>query len=139
MKRITDWEAALHSFARSQVGKPFVWGETNCISLSLRAIDAQCGTSLHEKGRHFMSSALRARAFVKKQGLAGLVKRLEAEGLVIVPANFERVGDVQLVETSETLGSSVILGRQHLSSSEAEGVRLYDGKLLQASITLGVR
>jgi len=139
MKRLPDWEVLLMTFARSEVGRPFAWGETNCVSLALRALDVQYGTSLHVKYSHFMSSEKRAMAFVAKQGIDSLVHRFCLNGFSVIPKNFEQVGDVQFGEMPGNIGSAVILGRQHLSSTAVGGVQLFDGRLLNSSITIGAR
>jgi hypothetical protein len=139
VKRLPDWEVRLMDFAKAEVGRPFEWGETNCVSLGFRALDAQCGTGLHAKYRHFMSSEQRAMAFVAKHGLSGLVERVAAMGFVEIPKNFEQVGDVQFCEIPGNIGASVILGRQRLSSTADGGVQLFDGRMLGASVTMGAR
>lgn len=127
------------AFARAEVGRPFAWGETNCVSLGLRALDVQCGTDFHATWRHFMSTERRAMAFVLHQGIDGIIERLQSRGLTVIRKNFEQVGDVQFCEVPGNIGSAVILGRQHLSSSAAGGVQLFDGRLLEASVTIGAR
>lgn len=139
MSRIPNWEVALAKFATAELGKPFVWGETNCVSLAIRALDVQCGDNYHACVKHFMSSELRAGAFVRKQGLAGIVSRLKARGIAVIPQNFEQVGDVRFVQTEVTIGASVLLGRKALSSTQEAGVALYDASILGCDVTMGVR
>lgn len=139
MSRIANWEVALANFVTAEVGKPFIWGETNCVSLAARALDIQSGENYHPCVKHFMSSEIRARAFVRKQGIAGIVSRLKERGLVVVPKNFEQIGDVCFVQTETTIGASVLLGRKALSSSQKNGVALFNANTLGCDVTMGIR
>lgn len=139
--RLPDWEIALAAFARTQCGQPFVWGQTNCVSLAFRALDAMCGSNLQALHWRSMRSQTRALAWVRRHGLAGLVDVLQGAGLVLVPRNFEQPGDVCLVNLpGPTIGASVVLGRLRLSSTSEEGVGLFSPEVLAVpDVILGVR
>lgn len=140
MKRFDDADLRLIAFAREQLGQPFAWGETNCVMLALRALDAQCGSDLAARHMRYMSSERRAVAWVARHGLAGLVQRFVAEGLVEVAPTFIQAGDVALVEMPGNIGAAVYLGRNFLSSSSALGViQLRPADLAPPSVVIGVR
>jgi len=138
--RLPDWELRLAAFARAQCGQPFVWGQTNCVSLALRALDAMHGSNLQALHWRSMRSQTRALAWVHRNGLAGLVEVLQGAGLVQVPRNFEQPGDVCLVNLpGPTIGASVVLGRLHLSST-LNGVGLFSPDALAVpDVIMGVR
>lgn len=112
-------------FARAEIGRPFVWGDTNCVMLAVRALDAQAGTDIGPRHRHCMSSALRAAAWSRRHGLAGLVATLTAEGCTPVDPATPATGDVLLGHTRDgQLAAHVYLGRHVLSSTATAGVCL---------------
>lgn len=127
------------TFATGIVGTPFVWGSTNCVALALRALDAQYGTTLLVKHKHFMTSERRAKVGILRQGMAGIIERLQEDGFSVIPENYEQIGDVQFCIVPYNIGASVILGRQHLSSTVDDGVKLYDGRMLGKTLTIGGR
>lgn len=140
MKRFDDAELRLIAWARAEIGKPFAWGETNCVSLALRALDVQCGSDLSERYRRNMSSERRAVAWVARNGLAGLVQKFVAEGCVEIAPSFIQAGDIALVEIPGNIGASIYLGRNFLSSSVARGVhQLRPAELVAPSVVIGVR
>lgn len=140
MKRFDDADLRLIAFAREHLGKPFVWGETNCLALALRALDAQCGTDIATRHSKYMASELRAMAWVARHGLAGVVNRLLAEGAVEVAPAFIQSGDIALVEMPGNIGAATYLGRNYLSSSSALGViQLRPTDLAPPTVVIGVR
>src|SRR3970040_964587 len=46
MHRRLDWRSRLHAWGTAQVGKPFVWGETDCGSLSRKALEMMFGVDI---------------------------------------------------------------------------------------------
>ena len=140
MRRFDDAELRLIAWARGEIGKPFAWVETNCVSLALRALDVQCGSDLSERYRRNMSSERRAVAWVARNGLAGLVQKFIAEGCVEVAPSFIRAGDIALVEMPGNIGASIYLGRNFLSVSGERGVhQLRPAELVEPSVVIGVR
>jgi hypothetical protein len=140
MKRFDDHDLRLIAFARQEIGKPFAWGETNCVSLALRAIDVQCGTDLAGQNCKRMSTERRAMAWVARNGLSGLVQRLRDEGVIEIALSFIQTGDIALVEMAGNIGASVYLGRNYLSSSSDLGViQLRPASISAPSIVMGVR
>ena len=140
MKRFDDADLRLIAFAREQLGKPFVWGETNCLAIALRALDVQCGTDIAARYSKYMASERRAMSWVARHGLAGVVSRLIEEGAVEVAPAWIQTGDIALVEMPGNIGAAVYLGRNYLSSSSALGViQVRPADLAVPSIVIGVR
>jgi hypothetical protein len=140
ISRQMNAQVDLVRWASSQIGNAFVWGETNCLALALTAIDVQCGSALMDKFRRQMSSELRAQAWVKKHGFAGLVESFLSEGLVEIEPAFIQPGDLALVTLPDTLGASIFLGQQYLSSTAAGGVAIFGKHALRdPEIIVGVR
>lgn len=43
MRRVRNWDVSIVQFAKEVVGKPFVWGETDCASLLYRVYEIMHG------------------------------------------------------------------------------------------------
>lgn len=121
---IAQPEILLQQFVRREVGRPFVWGETNCVALALRAVDAMHGTALHAAHRKHMTTPVRARAWTRKNGARGVIEQLVADGLEELAPAFAQVGDILVGETADgQIAAHICLGTRVLSSTEADGVR----------------
>lgn len=46
LQRRPDWRAVLHEWARTVQGKPYVWGETDCVSLTRNLLAQLFGEDL---------------------------------------------------------------------------------------------
>lgn len=116
-------ETLLAEFAAREQGRPFVWGETNCVALALRWLDTVSGGSLHRRHCAQMSSAPRAAAWTRRHGARGLVDQMRAAGLTELLPAFARPGDV-LIGSSEDdqIAAHIVLGRRLLSATAAQGV-----------------
>lgn len=118
-------EIRLMEFVRDELGRPFEWGETNCLALALRAMDAMHGTNLHATHRHRMSSAARALAGTREHGLKGVMMFLQQHGLTALTLNYAQEGDILLGLTEDgQIAAHVSLGNRVLSSTQADGVIL---------------
>lgn len=137
---ITHPDILLMQFARAEIGRPFMWGETNCVALALRALDVQCGSALMRCYRKHMASEQRALVWVARNGLAGLIERFIREGCREIAPNFIQAGDVAFSELPGSIGAAVYLGRNFLSSSPEAGVRQFRPvELMPPSVVIGVR
>lgn len=116
-------ELRLMAFVRAELGRPFVWGDTNCVALALRAVDAMHGTELFARHRHRMCSAIRAQAWARKHGAVGVIIELLRDGLIEVDPNYAQPGDILVGTTQDgQIAAHVCLGTRVLSSTEADGV-----------------
>ena len=141
--RKQDAVARLAMFANQEYGKPFTWGETNCVALALRAIDAQCDSNLINIGREFMSTERAALVWVGRNGGAdGLFDLLISRyGFEQVFEDFVNDGDIALKQGDRTINSYVFISGHWLSSTPDLGVRLFrdDEVNLENALYLGVR
>jgi hypothetical protein len=116
-------ELRLMAFARAELGRPFAWGDTNCVALALRAVDAMHGTELFIRHRRHMRSARRALAWTRDHGTVGVIIELLRDGLVEVDPRYAQPGDLLIGTTPDgQIAAHVCLGERVLSSTEADGV-----------------
>lgn len=140
IRRTNDFDLRLARFAQQEIGRPFEWGSTNCVMLSLRAIDCMCCTTLAEEYAHPMRSARAASCWVRRHGLPGMIDALRDVGLVEVRPGFEQPGDLRLTACDGTLCAHVYMGGSWLSSTAEDGVIvIHSDGLLPADIIMGVR
>ena len=120
--KLPDWESRLFAFAEAAVGRPFLWGEWDCVLLTARALDAMGAHGLTEKYQgawHGPASALRyARRFLS------VTDGLQRAGCRPVRPGFQQVGDILLVRQGPFELGHVCLGSTVLSVDEASGVFL---------------
>lgn len=122
---IAQPDLLLQQFVRAELGRMFIWGETNCVALALRAVDAMHGTGLHAAHRKHMATATRARAWTRKHGARGVIDQLLADGLMEVEPAFAQEGDILIGETADgQIAAHVALGARVLSATETAGVCL---------------
>lgn len=120
---ISQADVRLMQFCRAEVGRMFIWGETNCVALALRAVDTMHGTALHAQHRKHMATATRALAWTRKHGARGVIDQLIADGLTEIDPAFAQEGDVLIGETADgQIAAHVCLGVRVLSATEAAGV-----------------
>ena len=120
MMRPRNWDVALAQWARSVVGQPFVWGETDCVWLVRAALRTIYGRDVLPATPSWstLRGAKRAAA-VTTIGAA-----LEGVGAVVVPFVSAQAGDVLMLgrETSGFDGVGVVLDEQVLLANPDRGV-----------------
>lgn len=80
----------LVKWAATKVGRPFIWGKTDCTTITLEGIEQYYGLKLPVENTWVsLKEALRA---YKKYGKPPEV--LQEAGLQIIQKNFEQTGDV---------------------------------------------
>jgi hypothetical protein len=80
----------LITWASSKIGKPFIWGESDCTTLSLEGINIYYGNIFNiENTWNSFKEALRA---FKKYGTP--MDILTKEGFTIVTKKYEQTGDI---------------------------------------------
>lgn len=141
MIRIPHADVIVHAWSGAEIGRPFLWGETNCVALALRALDLQAGTQVMDKYRRHMVSARRAAAWCRSYAVADIARLLEGDGFTVLDASFSQPGDIVLAPWPGSISAAVCLGgRQRLSSTEVQGVALFDfGGLAAPTLAVGVR
>jgi len=131
-------EPALISWAESRLGRPFIWGETDCNVLALEALDVITnGNNVAiAKGKyHSKLGAIRFLARLGK-GLADVVK--EADGVEIDTCRY-KTGDFLIMDHTAYEMAHVYLDGRLFSSHPETGVRLFkpvDQALTRAAFTV---
>lgn len=142
MTKIQHWRQALTAWVNQQNGKPFVWGETNCIALALAATDVQTGGALLPTYRHHMSSASRAQAWTRRNDLEKLKQILVGHGMTQLSSlTLADDGDILLAEHNG-LYAHIFVSGKCLSATLDHGVQLYawhEIVLHENAVLLGVR
>lgn len=121
MRRRRDWDARLERWARKQLGRPFVWGSTDCASLVRGVIAA-----LYEGGKKKMSAQPgwtteqgAIRALKRTGGVDAVLRRLGAE---VVPPAFAQRADVVVVDRDPLPATGVVVAAGVLVSTPERGV-----------------
>lgn len=120
--RERNWDLALHELRLSLVGAPFVWGETDCVSVVRRSWELVFGGDLLEHLPHYASGS-EARAALSMTG--GLGMAMLDHGALTFPLTFAQTGDV--VNGPEDPGHGfpfvgLVVGREVLTSTMEQGV-----------------
>lgn len=115
-------DVELTMWVQSLVGKPFVWGETDCCTIV-------AGALLRLHGVDYRLPVYRSRDDAKRivATMGGLREQLVRLGAVEVPVNFERTGDIVVlapVGEEFTDGAGLVVGSQVITTSESDGVRV---------------
>jgi hypothetical protein len=142
MRKLVDWQLRLVRFANTEIGSPFIWGETNCVALAIRAIDVQCGTDLMCKYRKHMTCKRIAWLWLKRNGsLEGIKSRLLADGLSVIEGDYMQDGDLLMGEVEDgNVTAHIYLSGKWLSVTDTVQVFPYHiASLVPNPVILGVR
>ena len=137
-----NWRQLLVKFAEGEAGTPFVWGQSNCVSLALRAIDEQCGSALAVDYKKHMKSERAAWAWSQRNGIAEIAAKFCDHGGREIPRFYEDDGDILLMQHGREISAHVLVSGRYLSSTPALGVAYFALSDLRDSpqrIMLGVR
>ncbi len=126
-ERIPNWDGWLVKFADEANGRAFEWGQTDCGTLTRRALTQMLGTNPWDG--HLSS-------WKTKRGAARILKGVNAEdalrasGAVEVPYLFGHSGDVGVGPATDAHGlpalSIMLPGRKALVSTAELGVLILD-------------
>lgn len=128
LTRHADFMQRLMAFAQAEMGRPFIWGKTNCVALALRALDAQCADStLWHRWQRRMTSPARVAAFLRQHDFDACTALLGQAGLTLIDPAYAQPGDLLLYSTPEwAFAAGVNLGHAGvLSSTPERGVALW--------------
>ena len=121
-------EIALLSFSRKVLGKPFVWGDTDCCSLTVDCFDHVRGTN-HKEGRLISS-------ITDKESALALCAERTAEQVILLNG-FKEIelykasrGDIIYFFTDGFESLHVCYGENCLSSPEENGVHFIPTKVV---------
>ncbi len=93
MTRVPNWHVALGKLATDLIGQPFVWGETDCVSIFRKALVAMYGQDIAAPyiDVTYTTKAGATRAFNKIGNYASILEKIGAKE--IAPHN-ARDGDI---------------------------------------------
>jgi len=123
-------ERLLGRFARSWIGRPFVWGETDCSILALAWVDTIIGEDRFVRqvlGRY--DSPETAAAFSASFGKS-LADLLLDAGFTPAPAGVTPTGSIILVASEDYTRAHVCLNQKILSADETDGVVVVPRRLI---------
>jgi len=138
LTRVPNWSVKLAGFADSVLGKPFVWGETDCVSICRGALETMYGEDIiapHFDGTYSTKTGA-ARAFSKVGSLSAIAEQagakevrhnMSVDGDVMV---FPKVGPYENVATR--IGGMWIISDQDLD-------RVIATRILPTSINPNVK
>lgn len=117
--RRLDWRSALQAWAREQVGKPFVWGQTDCGSLARDALQIMFGRDVVPGLPRYQSWG---EAVAAKDQIVLFSLLFEGLGAQASAPAFMRAGDVVVaIEPGEDVGRESLMicldGRKCLAST----------------------
>lgn len=119
--RRARWEIHLVAFANGHLGRPYVWGETDCAALVRGAVAEMFDPSPLADVPAYATLAEAVRAL---QVVGDVVAYLEARGATAVPVAFAQAGDVVLLPGDDGDGlprlGIVVDGRAKLLTSHPE-------------------
>lgn len=121
MMRVANWDSVLRAWAATQLGAPYVWGRTDCVSLTTTGLQQLYPAPLGLPAFPTKHAALRALL----EDPALLAGTLTALGAVAVALPFAQAGDV--LEPPPDLDEPAVLlclGAATLATAPAEGVHL---------------
>jgi len=120
--RRQNWDVALQAWADAQVGQPYAWGHTDCVSLAIAAIRVLYPQQDPAALPAFPSKAAALRALAADPDL--LVQSLEWLGAVPLALGYTQAGDL-LVAPTDAAGEPALLvglGAWAIAATPAEGV-----------------
>jgi hypothetical protein len=123
VKRIRNWDLALHRWATAQAGRAFDWGQTDCATLTLRALSVMYVKPLLVLDPVWESSAGALRIIGERPGIIVNILRGQLKAQPILPA-FTSIGDILLLPGAPLPHLYVHLGRYVLATDPVRGVHL---------------
>ena len=125
-------EIALINFIETNQGRPFAWGECDCNTFVLEAMDAVFGTALAARVRGQYATEKGAIRFRRKSVQGSLINGLIEEGFIEIPRGFEQTGDILIVEDPDKWEMShLCLGRTAAAAFPDAGVQQFSLALLK--------
>lgn len=120
--RIRNWDHALITWARSQQGRSFRWGRTDCATLVRRAHQVMFSRDVFGAIPRWKTLREAKRVLAATGGVAATLEQL---GALRYTRAFAQVGDIAVAAGEDGLPSSaVILGTSALVSTQRGGVRI---------------
>lgn len=122
--RPANWDVALATWAGDQLGRPFVWGETDCVTLCFAGLERVAGHAVVAVPKY--TTEAEARQLVPFGGRLG--QQMAILGYQVQPT-FAQSGDVVVLPASDgefSDGLGLVVGtNQVLVADLEEGVRTH--------------
>lgn len=117
--RVLNWDVLATKWAIEQVGKPFVWGETDCVSLMRQMAEIINGEPF---GTHRYTS-LRG-ALDVQEATGGICQALRDAGAVEIRRSYATTGDVIVADDEPFPAVLLVITDKALFADHDQGVRL---------------
>jgi len=124
-------EIQLMNFIEKNLGRPFAWGECDCNTFALEAVDAVFDTSLAEKIKGQYFTELGALMYRKKSRWGTFINLLKETGFIEVAKGFEQTGDLLIVEDPRWEMVHISLGSKVMSSLPGAGVQYFSASVMK--------
>lgn len=108
LTRLPDWELRLTDYVSGIVGKPLVWGETDCLMLAAFGVLAVTGTDLRPPRLRYRTERGAVQALARR-GYDGPVAAVDARLERIAPV-FAQRGDVAAIIRDGTETCGIVTG-----------------------------
>ena len=129
MNKIQNFHLALIDYLNKTKGLPFVWGERDCVTFAIGAIEAMIGREVKKPPLTY-ETRREARAFNTQFSLAlGMKDQLDA--YEVIPA-FHQPGDIAIVLKDGLEHCHVIGGKQAYAPQPMDVVRAFDMRILSS-------
>ena len=121
-RRIPNWDVALHRWASSIAGQPYVWGRTDCGTLVRDALSVMYGADLLEAFDRYDTLRDARRVHAESGGVEVALRLIEA---IDIAPPFAQSGDFSIDDSGPSFpAAAVVVGRSLLWSDAQQGVRL---------------
>ena len=122
LSRLRSWRARLGRYLAVEAGRPFAWGESDCVLFAAGAVEAMTGVDPAAPWRGRYRTERGAWRVLRR---AGFRDHLEAAAAVLpqIPAGAAREGDLAVVGEGREATIGIIV-RDHVVCRADTGVRL---------------
>ena len=131
MTRVLNWDCLAVEWAIQQVGKPFVWGETDCCSLLNRMWEVMYGEPMFDLTYTSLPEALRFSAHI-----GGVRHALTEMGCTTLPLSYASTGDAIVADDEPFPTVLSVINDQALLSDDDKPVRLVPLSSVAPTVTV---
>lgn len=134
-ERIQNVQQHVINYAESIVGKPFVWGETDCANIIRNVLKIMYAYDVCKGIKKYKTEYAAKRRVVETGGTVSVLKRL---GAYEIQRNFCQTGDFIVSPNSDGFDSSFAVINDHvLSANPEKGVILHAlSQVIEGSVYL---
>ena len=121
--KVDNYDYKLIEWVNIQLGKPYIWGETDCGSLVRKGLNIVYGKDCFGYILAWDSEVECRKIW---DDLGGVDKAFLDFGARKIKGTFAQTGDVAILEIGKLLTASVVIGSKLLFSSADKGVEMRD-------------